>query len=162
METISQTRRVMEHHEAKNPQVSVSDLCYGVGVLVFTCLILYFCVMSWGNLYQNLMLRGLNFLILLGGILIALKMYSSATKDKIDYFTGIKIGLRITFIGVLPFVLFIALYLSFDKHFMQMIQQTVSIGNYLNPVTAAGAVFIEGISSGAVITFCAMQYFKKE
>lgn len=160
METINGTGQVGRHYEIGRERVSVSDLCYGMGILVCTCLILYFCVMTWGSLSEILLLRFLNFFILLGGILFAFKLYSRAIHERIDYFTGLKIGIRITLIAVIPFALFIALFLSYDSHLMQVIQHSIGIGEYLNPVTAAGAVCMEGISSGLIITFAAMQYFK--
>ena len=71
-------------------------------------------------------------------------------------------GIWVTFMAVIPFALFIAIFLSYDDHLMMIIKQSTSIGEYLNPLTIFGSTCIEGISSGIIITFILMQYFKKE
>ena len=89
--------------------------------------------------------------------------YRKASEEsKIDYFAGLKIGIRVVFTAVIPFAIFIALYLVYDGHLMYLIQETTGIGYYLNPLTIAGAICIEGIGSGFIITFMAMQYLKRE
>jgi len=149
--------------ESEKPDLSIASICNGTGVLTCTCLIGYFFLMNAFKLQEVLALRAFNFFILLGGIMWAFRLYIKATEEnKIDYFVGLKIGLRVVFTAVVPFAVFMALYLVYDGHLMYVIKENTGIGDYLNPLTIAGAICIEGLGSGMIITFMAMQYFKKE
>ena len=160
MEALNKIKVADYHYEMSEDNISVSELSFGVGIIGCVSFILYFCVMAWSNFHEILLLRSLNFVILLCCILFALKLHSGAIHSKIDYFTGLSIGIGTTLFAVLPFTLFLTLYLFVDVHFMAVIQQSSGIGKFLNPITAAGSVCIEGLSSGTIITFIAMQYFK--
>ena len=149
--------------ESEKPDLSIASICNGTGILTCTCLIGYFFLMSAFKLQEVLALRAFNFFILLGGILWAFRLYIKATEEnKIDYFAGLKIGIRVVFTAVVPFAIFMAIYLVYDGHLMYVIKENTGIGDYLNPLTIAGAVCIEGLGSGMIITFIAMQYYKKE
>ena len=149
--------------ESEKPDLSVASICNGTGILTCTFLIGYFFLMSAFKLQEVLALRAFNFFIMLGGVVWALHLYSRSTDDnKIDYFTGLKIGVRVIFTSVVPFAIFMALYLVYDGHLMYVIKENTGIGDYLNPLTIAGAICIEGIGSGMIISFMAMQYYKRE
>ncbi|HXU27319.1 MAG TPA: hypothetical protein VN698_08815 [Bacteroidia bacterium] len=147
--------------EPEKSDLSIATLCNGVGLLTCLCLISFFFLMSAFKLQEVIELRGFNFVFFAGGILLALRLYNKAIEDRIDYFTGLKIGIRVVFTSIIPFAIFMALYLVYDDHLMNVIKQATGVGDYLNPLTVAGAIFMEGLSSGIIITFIAMQYFKK-
>ncbi len=130
--------------------------------LVFAVLATYFFIMRGLGLYTEVYLRAFNFLILGGGILLALMRYAKLTRDKIDYFRGIQIGARITLMAVLPFAVLMGLYLRVDKEFMQYLRDNLTVGPYLTPFIAAGAIAVEGVVSGFIATFVFMPYFKKK
>jgi drug/metabolite transporter (DMT)-like permease len=158
METINVERK----KEYKHTNFSVSGLCNSAGIIACVCMIIYFFIMSAFKLEEILALRAVNFIFLLGGIILALYTYSKIIKDKIDYFTGLKMGIWVTFMAVIPFALFMAIYLMYDDYLMDIIKQSTRMGEYVNPFTIFGAICAEGISSGAIIAFIIMQFFKKE
>jgi hypothetical protein len=138
-----------------------SALCNWSGLLVSVSLIAFFLFMKAFGLYEVLSFRYFNFVFLLTGILTTFYNYKKkVARDGIDYFTGIKMGIRITLIAVVPFVFFMAIYLYVDKEFMNYIRGNAEFGRYLSPFIASGAVGIEGFVSGGITTFAAMQYFK--
>lgn len=162
MKAINFDKKNATSFESEKSELFVASLCNGVGVLTCVCLISYFFIMSAFKLQDNIELRGFNFIFILGGILLSLRLYAKATEtDRIDYFAGLKIGIRVVFTAVIPFAIFMAIYLVYDDHLMTVIKTTTGVGDYLNPLTVAGAIFMEGLSSGIIITFIAMQYFKK-
>jgi hypothetical protein len=163
MKAIHFDKKTARDLESEKSDLSVASLCNGVGLLTCACLVSYFFIMSAFKLQEVIELRGFNFVFILGGILLVLRLYSKTVEeDKIDYFVGLKIGIRVTFTAVILFAIFMALYLVYDDHLMTVIKTSTGVGDYLNPLTVAGAICIEGLSSGVIITFIAMQYFKKE
>ena len=162
MKAINLDKKIPKEFESEKTELSISSLCNGAGLLTCAGLIGYFFLMTAFKLQEVLALRVFNFFILLIGIAWALHFYRKANEENfIDYFTGLKIGLRITLTAAISFSIFMALYLVYDNHLMYVIKESTGIGDYLNPLTIAGAVCIEGISSGFIITFIVMQYFKK-
>jgi hypothetical protein len=163
MKAIHFDKKTARELESEKSDLSVASLCNSAGLLTCACLIGYFFLMNAFNLQEVLALRAFNFFILLGGILWAFRFYRRATEeDKIDYFTGLKIGVRVTLTSVVTFAIFMALYLVYDGRLMYIIKENTGIGDYINPLTVAGALCIEGLGSGIIVTFIAMQYFKKE
>lgn len=140
-----------------------SALCYKTGFLVAASLIGFFFLMKAIGFYEILGLRYLNVIFLLTGIIIAFSSYRSKKEsdNEIDYLTGLKMGMHITFAAAIPFAIFMAIYLNIDKNFMIYIQQNAMFGEYLSPLSAAVATLLEGAASGVIITFMVMQYFKK-
>jgi len=146
----------------------ISDLCNTMGMFVFLCLMLYFITMRAIGLYELFALRDFNIVFLVTGILFALSSYSKMSKDGADYLTGLKIGIRITLTAILPFALFIYFYLTTDTTFMNLLKTTLNMGEFtsilgeiISPAIAAVIIFLEGLLSGVIITFVAMQYYKK-
>lgn len=137
-----------------------TSIAIKAGLVVTLSLIAYFLTMRMFNLHQVLLFRFFNFFFLLSGIIWALQRYKVITGQKIDYFVGLYIGCYTTIISVIPFALFVLLYLMADTAFMQIIVESVPYGNFITPGTASGAILIEGTSSGLIISFIAMQYFK--
>lgn len=146
----------------------VSGLCNIAGALTFLFLMLYFIIMRSVGLHELFALRDFNFMFLLAGILLALSRYRKTRKSKIEYRTGLKIGMRITLTAVIPFALFIYFYINTDDSFMHVLriklyagEFTAVLGEIISPAIAAGIICAEGLLSGALTTFIAMQYFKK-
>lgn len=163
MKAIHFDKKSTRHLESEKSDLSLANLCSGMGLLTTACLIGYFFLMSAFKLQEVLSLRAFNFVILLAGILWTFHLYNKANEtSKVDYFTGLKLGIRVTFVAVISFAIFMALYLVYDNHLMDVIKENTGIGQYLNPLTIAGAICMEGLSSGFIITFIAMQYFKNE
>lgn len=132
------------------------------GLAVFGGLVLYFFAMSALNLVTILELRGLNFFIILAGILYAIGNIRKRKGEEFDYFEGLAIGFLTTLYSVIPFAAFIFIYLwQINPSFMEYIRENSMFGTYLTPSLAAFSILAEGIASGAIISFIAMQYFKQ-
>lgn len=138
-------------------------LCNWCGLVVSLGLISFFLLMKGLNLHEILALRYLNFLFLFAGIIFVLYQYQKKNATKgVDYFTGLKMGIRISLLAVIPFAIFMGIYLVVDENFMNYIKHTADFGNYLTPGLAAGSILVEGVSSGVIITYMSMQYFKEK
>jgi hypothetical protein len=147
----------------------IFGLCTTMGTIVFLCLLTYFIIMRSIGLYALFALRDFNSVFLMGGIFIALSLYSKIIKGKIEYATGLKIWIRVTLTAVIPFALFIYFYLITDESFMALLKAKLNVGEYtgflgeyMTPGIAAGIICLEGILSGIIITFIAMQYLKNK
>ncbi|HWY10801.1 MAG TPA: hypothetical protein VN026_05730 [Bacteroidia bacterium] len=138
-----------------------SLLCNLTGVIVSCLLIGFFLIMKVFGWYQILELRYFNFLILFAGIHSAFLSYrNKVSPEGINYLKGLKMGLRITLTAVIPFAIFMGIYLKIDTNFMNYIIQHGDFGRYLTPGRAAGVVGFEGFVSGAIMTYIIMPYFK--
>ena len=144
-------------------KISIQKWSLVAGLLTGTGLIAYFLIMKFLGLIEILELRFLNIIILFTGIALTLNYFRLKTNGQFAYLEGLALGFFTTLVSVGMFGIFIFLYLSqFDPGFFRYIQANGWFGEYLTPVTATIAVLLEGISSGAMITFIAMQYFKRE
>lgn len=151
--TIPHTHRTTSPYEMK--------LSVWTGVLTSVALIVFFLIMKLVGLEQILWVRYFNFVFFVIGLVSAFNIYSTRThKLRINYLKGIKMGLRITLIAIIPFVIFMFVYLSIDNNFMIYVRENSDFGRYLSPISAAAVIAIEGFVGGAITTYMAMQYFK--
>ncbi len=141
--------------------VKVENIGVRYGLYTAAVLVGYFLFMQMIGLGKVLELRVLNLIILLGGIILAEERYKSATSKHMEYLTGYGLGGTVTLISISIFALFIGFYLSFDHVLMETIKATALMGHYLDPYTAAFAVFGEGLSSGLIASFAMMQWYKR-
>jgi pheromone shutdown protein TraB len=141
---------------------SVHKISVKSGLAVLGGLLVYFFAMSATGLLHVVELRVFNFVFLLAGILYSINKIKNKRGAEFNYFEGLAAGFLTTLYAVIPFAAFIFVYLwKINPHFMQYINESVALGKYLNPALAAHAVLVEGIISGAVMTFISMQYFKR-
>jgi hypothetical protein len=141
---------------------ALNRLCLRTGLLVCVSLILYFILMQLVGLQRVLVLRGFNMVLLGAGIVWALNRYTRMIRRKLDYFTGLRIGALMSVVATIPFSLFVGIYLTLDTAFMNYLVENMPLGTYLSEWGAAAAVAMEGLSSGFIITFVVMPYFKKQ
>lgn len=141
---------------------SVNKISIKSGLAVLGGLLVYFFAMSAAGLLQVVELRIFNFVFLLTGILYSINKIKNKRGEDFNYFEGLAAGFITTLYAVIPFGAFVFIYLwKINPSFMQYIQESISLGKHLNPALATYAVLVEGIISGAVMSFIAMQYFKK-
>lgn len=141
--------------------VRIDMLGFRYGIYTALALIGYFVLMQIIGLAYILELRIFNLLIVIAGIVMAIDKYRAVTNEHMEYLTGYGIGSSTTIVAVFIFSLFLGFYLSFDHAFMQHIRTTGLMGHYLDPATAAFAVFGEGIASGVIASFALMQWYKR-
>lgn len=143
-----------------------SSLIWRIGIKtgLTTCaaLLLYFTTMKMLNLHLVLELRFFNFVILTVGITYGIYRLRQLLGEGEYYLHGLGQGLLISIIAVTSFaLLFVGYLLFFDQALMTYIVSTFSPSlPYVNAFSIFVALVMEGMASGAVISFCAMQYFK--
>ena len=130
------------------------------GLFVFIGLLAFFLIMKAIGMVHNLELRALNLLIMAGGVYYAIKSISKRNPD-FDYLKGMGTGLLTAISSSLAFALFNMIYLmAINPDFMDEIRETEPFSEYLNPFSVAIVILMEGISSGVLLSFGFMQWFK--
>jgi hypothetical protein len=130
------------------------------GLFIFLGLLAFFIIMKAVGLIHNLELRALNLLIMASGVYFAIKSIKKVNSD-FDYFKGIGTGVLAALSSSIGFAIFNVIYLLvIDPAFMLEIKETEPFSNYLNPLSVAVVIFMEGASSGALLSFGFMQWFK--
>ncbi|MFZ6051124.1 DUF4199 domain-containing protein [Halocola ammonii] len=131
------------------------------GFLILVGLIAYFLIMKAIGLEDNLYLRIFNFIIMAGGVWMAQSTYFKNKADSFSYFSGLGVGFIASVVAVIGFVIFMSIYIYLiDPSFIEVMKNSEMWTQDVTPGTAAFAVAIEGIVSGAIISFIGMQYFK--
>jgi hypothetical protein len=149
--------------QGNNSDDSVHKICLKNGVLTSALLIMSF-VAFYGYMHQLEIdqLIVVNMLLLALGVYFALKNYSPNGKGgSIDYFEGFKVGLYTSSVAVGLHALFLLIYTNFNSSVLTEIESGHIYGIALNPLMVAGVTLFEGLASAQIITFCLMQYFKK-
>jgi H+/Cl- antiporter ClcA len=104
-------------------------------------------------------LRVLNFFVLAVGVIMSLRYFSKTKPESFTYLKGLGLGVLTGIIASVLFGLFVFIYTNFiDQAFMQSIVENEPFGQYLNPYIAGVAVTVEGIASGLILAFIAMNY----
>ena len=164
METLELVKKTKQKNqeEPNLAEFSIFSLCIEVAVLVFSGFMGYFLIMRSVGLHEVFMLRYLNALFLLAGILLAIHSYKKNMKGAVNYKKGLKMGMFITLTAVIPFAVFIYLYLNIDDGFLSLVEKNTEFREFISPGTVAGFICLEGLCSGSIITFIVMQFFKKK
>lgn len=135
------------------------------GLLTAVGLVAYFLLMKLVGLVHVVELRFLNGLIMAVGVVLAIKAYKSVSQGNIGYFKGIGTGMITAVTGTVIFAAFMVVYtkiaggellemLSAERYFGQRLEATPGIVIF-------SVLLLEGIISGFMISFIAMQYFKR-
>ncbi|HKC67399.1 MAG TPA: DUF4199 domain-containing protein [Bacteroidia bacterium] len=166
METLELIKKTKQKKlERPNPNLaefSAFSLSAETGVLVFSGFMGYFLIMRSVGLHEVFVLRYLNALFLITGIFLAIHSYKTHLKKDVNYKKGLQMGMLITLIAVIPFALFIYLYLNIDDGFLTLVEKNAELRDFVTPATVAGFICLEGLCSGSIITFIIMQFFKKK
>jgi hypothetical protein len=132
------------------------------GLLICLTLILYFIFMRYTNLTGRAIAWGFNLIILFVGIVLTLSYFRTHTKPTIDYLPGMLLGSVTTSVCTFTFTFFVYIYFSaIDSDLLLSLKDNILfMGKEVTPLRAAGATLIEGLSSGIIISFIMMQYYK--
>jgi len=131
--------------------------------LTSLALLAYFLLMKVLNLTTIVELRYLNFFIMLLGIRFFILRLKRENNDKLEYLQSLGYGFVVAVFSSLFFSAFMFTYLAYIDHGMlQNIQANQPFGNYLTPGSAAIVLILEGVSSGAIISFALAQLMGKE
>ncbi len=140
---------------------AITKLQWKAGILIFISYVLYFLAMKYAGLLESILIRSLNFLILIVGILLALRKYKSINNKPTMYLSGLWFCFITGFISVVLFSLFISLYFNYtDSELLLRIKDnSLMLENYTSPFSIFITTMIEGGCSVLVISFSMMQFF---
>lgn len=140
---------------------SVERIGLKIGLVTSLGLLAYFFIMKALGLTHIIELRVFNFLILGAGIIYGIHKLKTELHEENFYLKGLLEGLFISLVAVLPFAIIIGLYLEYiDIGLMNHIKEGLASSDYINGFTIFAVIFMEGMASGGIIAYCAMQYFK--
>lgn len=148
-------------HAAKT-RVSLGRTGLLAGLLTTLFLIVYFLLMRMLGLtgYSSAWL--FNLLILFVGINYCYRYYRKQTDPDMGYLPGMMLGAELAVVSVVTYTAFIYLYFAFidPAHLTALNGNILFMTENSSPIRAAFVTFIEGLSSGIVISFIMMQYYK--
>ena len=136
------------------------------GIYTALGLIFYFVLMRLFNLHYFMQLHYVNILVLFIGLRYAIK-HIIAIKGEIRYFEGLKAGILVTVISLIIFNIFMVIYAAvIDPPFLDFLSKNIHLGNGYTSnetiINVVGILTIEGLSSGFIMTFILMQYYKAD
>jgi hypothetical protein len=142
--------------------VSIERIGLGVGLITSLCLVAYFMIMKALGLAQIIELRFFNILIMALGICYGIVRLKHRTEEHEFYLKGLGEGMIITVTAVVTFAIFMTFYLTqIDQPLMHEISQRAPYSGTMDGMVIFVSIFMEGMASGAIITFAAMQYLKR-
>jgi hypothetical protein len=146
-----------------NSNDTIHKICLKNGVLTSMLLIMSFVVFcGYTHQLEIHQLSVVNMLLLALGVYFAIENLSPTGKaGSVDYFEGFKVGLYTTLVAVGLHALFLLIYTYFDPSVLTEIKSGYIYGITISPLMVAGVTLFEGLASALIITFCLIQYFKK-
>jgi hypothetical protein len=142
--------------------VSIERIGLGVGLITSLALVSYFMIMKALGLAQIIELRFFNILIMAIGICTGIVRLKHKTQEHEFYLKGLAEGMIITVTAVVTFAIFMTVYLTqFNQPLMHEISTRVPYSGSMDGMVIFISIFMEGMASGAIITFAAMQYLKR-
>jgi len=104
----------------------------------------------------------LNLVVMGVGIYLALRQYRRTHQGELNYFRALALGVATAFIGTSTFVLFLFIFMQFQKNFLHSVLAGEALSPYMNTYIATFAVWIEGIFSGFIMTFVMINYLRTD
>ncbi len=136
------------------------------GLLTAAGLVIYFFLMNVLNLTHHTALHFLNGIIMTTGVVMAIRAYKRIKHGVLSYFSGLGVGVITAIVGTLLFAVFMVIYVNVGgADLLETLSSQPYIGERIN-ITPGIVIFsvlmLEGVMSGAMVSFIAMQYFKTE
>ncbi|WP_018478116.1 DUF4199 domain-containing protein [Pontibacter roseus] len=135
------------------------------GLFTALGLIGYFLLMRLIGLEQKVALRFLNGIIMAIGVTMAIKNYKKSRNGEIGYFKGLGVGIITGVVSTIIFAAFMLVYIkAFDDRLLKVLAGNQYFGERME-ITPGIVIFmvlmLEGLISGFMIAFIAMQWFKR-
>jgi hypothetical protein len=116
------------------------------GMWMFLALTGFFLLMHVFQLSANFYLRIFNGVIHMGILWFALRAWIRNHHDGVaDITTGVGVGMVTSSFGVIPFTIFMAVFLSFNPDLLLAIKSQATMGPYLTPITICFFIVVEAI-----------------
>lgn len=136
---------------------------FTIGLLTSAALVAYFFIMKAVGLGDVIELRFFNFVIAAVGIVYGINKLKNDLNQDEFYLKGWAQGIYISVVCVVSFAVFMSIYVMyFDPHLLQSVRENTSFGQNMNAFTLFISLVMEGMAGGAIITFAAMQYLKRQ
>ncbi|MCB9306732.1 MAG: hypothetical protein H6565_09050 [Lewinellaceae bacterium] len=118
----------------------------------------FFLAMHMLQLSEKYYLRIFNGVIHVACLWLALRSWLHEHPDASeDYTSGVVMGMFTSLVGVIPFTIFMVLFLAYNPAFMANIQHQSPIGQYFTPVTASLFILVEGIAVSIILSYMLMR-----
>lgn len=140
---------------------STASVSLKYGLIIAAALIAYFLIIRLAGLHMNPWFRLFNGVIMAAGLYKSIQFYKN-DNEAFNYTNGFATGLLTGILATLVFTIFMGIYMfHIDVDFMNHLLE-----NWVNGPSYGGGIllfiiFIEGVSSTAVLTLMFMQIFKK-
>ena len=142
---------------------SVERNGFTIGLITSAALVAYFFIMKAAGLEKVLELRFFNFIIAAIGIAYGINKLKNDLNQDEFYLKGWAQGIYISTVCVVSFSIFMSIYIMyFDPTLLESIRENTNIGASMNTFTLFISLIMEGMAGGAIITFAAMQYLKRQ
>ncbi len=116
------------------------------GLWMFFGLTGFFLLMHIFNLSENYYLRIFNGAIHLGVLWLALRAWArNHHEGTSDTTSGVVLGMFTSFIGVIPFTIFMSIFLAYNPDFLASIKSQTPLGEHLTPMTSCFFIVVEAI-----------------
>jgi len=144
----------METETSKNPLIAEKH-----GLMIAIGLIVFFFLMRVFDLLYVVELRVFNVVIMVVGIILAIKAFRKTGEEKFTYFRGMGVAVTTGIIGSIIFGVFVFFYVSFiDTGLMQSIIENEPMGRFMNPYIVSVIIAVEGVASALLVSFILMNY----
>jgi hypothetical protein len=131
------------------------------GTYISLGLIAFFLACYWLGVVHIRELRLLNFPIMLTGVYFALAQ-TKKVEGHMNYFRAMTLGSYTAGIGALTFATFLFILFSIDHNLYIRVVKQEPLGVYLNLFMATSAVALEGVFSGLMATYIAINIIKTD
>ena len=127
------------------------------GLRMGLALLVLFSVAHLAGAVENPSLRWLNGIVHIGFIYLALRKYRIEFGREWNYASGVGIGVLAGMIGTLLFAVAVGIFLGARPDVLAEIASHTRLGAYLNPVTAAAVMVVEGFAVTAFASYFCMR-----
>lgn len=136
------------------------------GIFTAVGLIFYFVLMRILNLHQKIELHYFNMVILFLGLRYAIKNIIKINGE-IKYLEGLKAGILVSVISIFIFNGFMFIYETvIDPPFLDFLREQITLGKFFSRqatiLNVSWILTVEGLSSGFIMTYILMQYYKND
>ncbi|MBL0103681.1 MAG: hypothetical protein IPP51_07960 [Bacteroidetes bacterium] len=148
--------------KTKINKVSLGQIGIKGGALIYVALLLYFLFIENFDLIGSPIAWSFNFIILFAGLYFVYRYYRSQTSLNVEYFQGLLLGSLTSVISSVAYASFVFIDFTFiaPDELALLEKNWLFMGSPMTAFTASGATLIEGLSSGLMISFILMQYYK--
>ena len=132
----------------------MNRIAFKRGWPLFVCFVALFLFMKTIGQVQQFNFRILNGFFHILFITLAIRDYKSTYPELFNYLSGTAVGMMTSLVGVIPFAVFMIVYLNVDSEFMIYLQENIKgIGMYLTPFYSGVIILMEGLAVSLLLSY---------